>query len=653
MGMIMNKIKSILSVLITLSILTTCFFNTYAKGSDKLVIELKVGSNKGIINGIESKVETPFISDKTIMIPLSWVTMAIGAEVNQKANKKIEIIYGELNAELTIGSKSYTANSITYMNTVAPIVKNGRTMVPLEFISKNFPVSVTSDIKKGNIKIVLEDDGALNDLSFLTGGIISSKIGNSYYGWSINIPTGSRIISNSFKSDKIGITNESRGLYIEISVVSKNDKKLKDLYDDFLYSNSLRDSKLDLKATIPYFQYIRLSEYDEALRVKVFEKGDYFYYLTINSYNDTVTPEQLLTDKYYDNIINSFSLDYKGNVKGVEDVSKIKNGEVNFYNYINLNQNTKYLPWSLNIPVKWNEVLQDYDPLSTNLGLDNQRYMCITTNILSEEEELEEYVDSIKKYYDKYFNPKAYSFISSDFVKIADGDAYNLKFKLKPGKNVYIVDEYYFIKNGFVYEISINLPENEYEKLQPEFLNAINNMTYYTVDEGKYKKDLEKYENKNTVVRVSQQDEVFEFINKSYNWSAKIPGYFTKSSYYDSTITFDNPNTRASVMIACLENSSYTKTLTDEDKFVSIKTLKTYYKVTPTETTSNEKGSQVRTYTFKVESQEDDFYASVICKCFETDKYSYCYLSILPELTATEEATKELEDIWESFKITQ
>jgi len=425
------------------------------------------------------------------------------------------------------------------------------------------------------------------------------------------------------------------------------------LYNDVLYSSSIRESKLDLKASIPYFQYTRLSEYEESLRVKVFEKGEYFYYVTINSYDSSVTPEKLISDKYFDNIVSSFDLNYKGNVRGVEDISKIKDGQVSFYNYVSLNSETKYLPWLMKIPVKWNQILANSDPLTTKLGIDSQHSMQITMNTLDENGSLEQYVGDIKNKYDKYFDPKKYSFISSDIETIANTEAQTLKFSIKEADKVYIIDELYFDKDGFVYEISIKLPENEYEKSKAEFIDTLNKMTFYTIDESKYQKDLEKYKSKNLEARVSQQDEDFDYLNKTYNWSAKIPGYWTKSGSDDNAITFKNSNTNANVMIYALENTSLLKTLTDEEKFGIMRLLKSTYGATPTKNIVNEKGLQVRTYTYKVENQELDLFANVICYCFESDKYSYCYVSFVPDLTATEESAKEVDAIWKSFKLTQ
>lgn len=649
----MNTRKSIISVLVTLAILICSLPNTYATDSDKLIMELKVGSNLAKAYGITTSIEKPFIKDNSIMVPLAWFTTTIGAEVIWKENFTVEIIYQEFNAELKIGSTRYKSNSDTKNLSAAPVIKNNRTMIPLDFISDNFPVTITSDKKSGNVKIILDDDGALIDLSFLTGGITNAAVGNSYYGWSLNVPSGSRIISNSFKSDVIGITNESRSLYFEICAENKNGRKLDELYNELSDLGPIRKSEINLKADIPYIQYSRLTEYEEALRVKVFDKGEYFYYVTINCYDNTTTPEKLMSDKYFNNIINSFNLNYKGNTKGVQDLSKVQQGRVSFYNYIRLDTETKYMPWSINIPVKWNQILKNIDPLTTNLGIDSRHYMKITVNTLDEVMALEDYVYGIKDKYDKYFNPKVYNFISSDSVIAAGTDAINLKFSIKQADNVYIIDEFYFIKNGLVYEISIKLPEKEYEKQVKQYTEAIDNITFYDIDKVKYLSDLEIYQSKNLQVPVSEKDDLFEYTNKLYNWSAQIPGYWTKSGYEGgSSVTFDNPNTNAYIMINVIENNTYTQNLTDEEKLSFLQLLIAKYGANPQKsTTTNANGYEVRKYEYNITDQEQDLYLDVISYWFEQGENTYNFTAVVPELTATEDSLKEIDNIWKSFKL--
>lgn len=648
----LKKLKKILAgLLLVLAILAACLANTFAADSGKLVLELTAGSTVGKINGAVSRVEKPYITNKSLMLPLEWFTTALGAEVNKKSGSITEIIYGEMSASITVGKTNYICNQETKKLPVAPVMKNKSTMVPLEFILQSFPVTGTGDLKTGKIRLALEDDGALSDLSFLTGGISTPKVGNSYFGWSLSVPAGSRIVSNSFKSDRTGITNEGRSLYFEIYVESKKGRKLSELYSDILYNSTVRSSKMDVKADIPYFQYTRLTEYDEALRVKVFDKGDYFYYLTINCYDNSVSPEKLLTDKYYENIVNSFNLAYKGAVKGVEDLSRIKKGKAGFYNYISLSLDSKYLPWSMNVPASWDRVLANEDPMSTCLGLDSTHYMKVTMNTLGESVSLDEYVDKITEKYKTYFNPEVFKFMEDGYDNVAGADARTLRFGIRQGNKAYTIDEFYFLQGDFVYEITVKIPENEHDKLIEQFKEAINHMSFYSIDKDRFKSDYEKFDARNIGIRVAQQDEPFEYINKTFKWSLQIPGYWTKSgSGEDSSVTFNNPHSNASVMVYSQESSTLSKSLPDEERFSIMKTLKKVYAATPVQSTASEKGLQIRVYTYKVDSEEKDFFAAVTCYCFEAGGNSYCYVTVLPELTATREASREAGEIWNTFK---
>lgn len=648
------KTRIIVSMLIIISFLISTMISTYAADEDKLILELNTGSSSAKINGVSSKVQKPYMAGNTFMVPLEWFTTCIGAEVNKSKDNEIKIIFGEFFSEITIGSNSYSSNGETKKLTVAPAVINKVIMVPLDYISGNFPVKVYSDPKKGSVKILLEDDGALSDLSFLTGGISHPKVGNSYYGWSFSVPSGSRIVSNSFKSDKVGISNESRSLYFEIDVENKNGRTLSELYKDILYNNAVRSSKLELKADFPFFQYTSLTDYDESIRVKVFEKGDYFYYFTLNCYDNSVSPEKLMTDKFYESIVNSFSLNYKGAVKGTEDITKVKDGRANFYNYLTINADTKYLPWSINIPAGWDRILPGGDPMTTSLGTDTGHYMKITMNTLGDSEALEEHVGKILERYNRYFNPEVYKFISQSDAVAAGTEGCNLRFSIKQGDKVYVIDEYYILKGDFVYEISLKLPEKEYQKAIKEFKETMDKMVFYSVDENKLLSDFEKYNDKNKEIRVSDSDSLFEYVNKTFKWSLKLPGYWTKSGGgNDGQLNFFNPSSNTSVMVNSIENTSLSRTLEDEDKFNVLRVLKKVYGATPVKTTINEKGYQMRVYTCKVESPDNDFYATVTSYCFEAGNNSLCFTSIIPELTATKDAVEEVNEVWKSFTINQ
>lgn len=645
------NIKKYISILIVLAILIASVSGTYAADDDKTVIELRIGSSQVSVNGSYSNIaDAPYISNNNVMIPLEWLADTIGAEVNKTGDGSETIIYGGNTEEITIGQTGYKMNNEEKTMTVAPVQKNNSTMVPLDFISSCFPITATSDLTSGNVKLVLEDDGALSDLSFLTGGISTPKIGNSYYGWSLSVPSGSRVISNSSKSDAIQVANEGRGLYFEIKVENKNGRTLTQFSDQIKDQSSVETSNINLKAKIPYFEYSGESDYYEPIRVKVLDKGAYFYSITLGCYDESVSAKKLMSDKYYTDILNSFDLNYKGNEKDIQDLSKVVNGKYSFYNYISLESRSKYLPWSTEIPAKWSHILIDRDDLTTFLGIDTKHYVQVTIDTLGESS-LDSFVTNIKKGYDRNFSPKAYSFISAGEKRIADADAKNLRFKIKQAGKTYIIDEYYFQKGALVYEISVKLPENEFSKGEAEYINSINNMSFYSENEDTFVEQIGDYKDLSEGERVSENDKLFNYVNAKYNWSFKIPGYWTDSSILYSS-QFSNPNSNAFIIVGAMQNSVETRGLSDTEK-LSILGLSTNipgYKQTSKNTTS-EKGTKVRNYTYRIEDEEQDLYGTAQFHIFEKGSYSYCFMSFMPDLTATDKAVKEVNDIWKSFTI--
>ncbi len=645
------KNKKYISILIVLAILLASFSGTYA-ADDKTVIELRAGSNQVCVDGNYSNIaETPYVIDGTFLVPMEWFGDTIGAEVTKTSEVSERIIYGGNTAEISIGQTVYTSNFEQKIMSVAPQQKNNSTMVPVDFITSNFPVTVTSDMDRGTVKIVIEDDGALSDLSFLTGGISTPKIGNSFFGWSLSVPSGSRIISNSFKSDSIQLTNEGRGLYFEIKVEPKNGRTLTQYSNTFKEENSTEESNLNLKAKVPYFECSGTSEYDEPTRTRIYDKGQYFYCLTIGCYDGSVSSKHLMSDKYYSDIINSFSLDYKGNVKGIQDISKVVDGKVSYYNYISFSSRNKYLSWSMDIPVNWNNLQISSNQLTTFLGLDTKHYVQIAVNILGEKT-LGQYVDNIKKGYDKNFSPKAYTFVSGGERTLAGETAKNLRFKIKQGGKVYIIDEYYLQKGSFVYEISVKLPEKEYSKAKNEYLNTVDKISLFNDKGDKLVDEISDFNASKEEDRVSPNDKPFNYANKSYKWNLKIPGYWTDSSMFN-TIQFSNPNSNAFIMIEATPNNAETKNLPDKEKFyLSSVMTSTGFKLTSKSTTSD-KGTKVRNYTYRVEDAEQDLYGTAQIHVFEKGSYSYFFMSFIPDLTATDKAVKEVNDIWKSFTITK
>jgi hypothetical protein len=224
---------------------------------------------------------------------------------------------------------------------------------------------------------------------------------------------------------------------------------------------------------------------------------------------------------------------------------------------------------------------------------------------------------------------------------------------LNYGENVYHVEELYFEKDGFVYEVSIYLPEKDYEASMTEVINAIDKMTFYTVNKQKYQQDLELYTGKYSGVRVSKQDDIYNYVNKNYNWTADIPGYWIKNNYYDdSELTFSNKYTSASVTISVTDKiSDYEKNSVSKEFGMDM--LEMVYEIKPVISETNEKGLKIKNYTYRIEEEDYNLYGTIVFKVFEKDDYTYCFKSEMYDLNATDKAIAEVNDIWKSFKLTE
>lgn len=645
------KNKKSISILIILAILLASISGTYA-AEDKTVIELRAGTTQVSVDGNYSVIaEAPYIIDGTFLVPMEWFADTIGAELTKTSEGSEKVIYGGNTAEISIGQILYTSNNERKTMSVAPQQKNNSTMIPVDFIASNFPVTVTSDIERGTVKIVLDDDGSLSDLSFLTGGISTPKIGNSFYGWSLNVPSGSRLISSSFRSDFVQLTNEGRGLYFIVKVEPKNGRTLSQYSNTIKQENNSDESNLNLKAKDPYFDCSGTSEYDEPTRTRIYDKGQFFYSLTIGCYDGSVSSKHLMSDKYYSDIINSFGLLYKGNEKGIQDLSKVVNGKVSYYNYISFSSRNKYLSWSMDIPANWNNLKISSNQLTTFLGLDSKHYVQIAVNVLGEKT-LEQYTENIKKGYDKNFSPKAYTFISAGDKTLAGETAKNLKFKIKQGGKSYVIDEYYLQKGSFIYEISVKLPEKEYSEGKNDYLNTVDKISFFTEKGDKLVDEISNFKASKDEDRVSRNDKLFNYVNKNYKWNLNIPGYW-KDSTMLNTITFSNPNSNAFIMIEATPNTSENKNVADKEKFYLSSVMSSNgFKLTSKSTVSD-KGVKVRNYIYRVEDEEQDMYGNAQIHVFEKGNYSYFFMNFIPDLTATDKAVKEVNDIWKSFTITK
>ncbi len=122
------------------------------------VIDLWIGKKTAIINNKEYKLDVPpIIKDGRTLVPIRFIAEGFGGEVGWDGEeKKITIEIGKTTIVMWIGKKTALINDKEYKLDVPPIIKDGRTLVPIRFIAEGFGSYVFWFSKDKKITIVYE-----------------------------------------------------------------------------------------------------------------------------------------------------------------------------------------------------------------------------------------------------------------------------------------------------------------------------------------------------------------------------------------------------------------------------------------------------------------------------------------------------------------
>lgn len=153
------KHKRLLSAVLSLGLATTITVPAYAygeqinvPGSPYIETEMPVSIQ---VDGAWLPTDTaPIIENGRTLIPLRACGEAVGAEVNwDQASRTATAEINGLTVKFTIGSNTYTVNGIEYTTDVAPTMNGWRTMLPIRAFGDAIGVGVSWDNYLRNVDI--------------------------------------------------------------------------------------------------------------------------------------------------------------------------------------------------------------------------------------------------------------------------------------------------------------------------------------------------------------------------------------------------------------------------------------------------------------------------------------------------------------------
>lgn len=187
---------------------------------ERVEIIFKVGDDVLLINGESVKTETaPYVvGEGTTLVPVRVITEAFGAKVGWDGDTRtVTLNYPDVNIILQIGNPVAEVNGEAVTLLAAPELPDGRTMVPLRFISENFGAVVGYDEVTRGITVVKE---AASEGETVEGVVDTEYIGDSFYGWTMKNPKNLTMEERSFDGKATEFCDEDNN-YVSVFIEKK------------------------------------------------------------------------------------------------------------------------------------------------------------------------------------------------------------------------------------------------------------------------------------------------------------------------------------------------------------------------------------------------------------------------------------------------
>lgn len=130
--------------------------NVMIKTDKGIVIKLEIDNKNAMINDQKATLDVPakLINGRT-MVPIRFISESFGCKVNwDKQTKEITIIRHDMSFKLWLGKNYAMVGEKKQSLDSPPVIVEGRTLVPLRFISEPFGAKVNWDAKTKKITVV-------------------------------------------------------------------------------------------------------------------------------------------------------------------------------------------------------------------------------------------------------------------------------------------------------------------------------------------------------------------------------------------------------------------------------------------------------------------------------------------------------------------
>ncbi|PYE50596.1 copper amine oxidase N-terminal domain-containing protein [Paenibacillus barcinonensis] len=482
--------------------------------SDDLVtneLRVKAGSTSAFINGKKQNITKPLIVKGVTMVPVGVFKKAFGSEIRLEKNEVIKIKQGPHVVAMTMNSSIAWIDGVKVELGAAPKMVNGVLMVPLRPVAAGIGATMAPN-SSGEIVIRLLQAGEGTEEVGIDLDKGKTRIGNSYYGWSIHYPSDLLVLQSSEQERMMTFGAADESYYLEVYVSDQNvaldaDDLLTQLVQVAKQSG---DTVLDREAVAaknkPYARVV-VKDTDGLLwelRQYVHDGRQYDVYLAdyeATNYKDLGKHASLL---------NSFEPSYAQSDRTIKDLSTVEEGMRAVWN--------EDYGIGLMVPAGWS-----MDNKNMVYEGDDGAYLELRVTSAKAGATVKDWSDQLHKWMSDTFTPESYEQVGSSKTEIYGETAEVNEFRYNFGAGWQTEFNVLLQKNGYRYYVEYSFPEEQkhdrawferiVKSIEIEFDTVKDN--FGQMDEDPYLTDQMK-----TITRTS----------KRYHYSVNIPRYWTPYS---------------------------------------------------------------------------------------------------------------------------
>jgi hypothetical protein len=471
-------------------------------------LRVKAGSTSAFINGKKQNITKPLTVKGVTLVPVGVFKKAFGSEIRLEKNDVIKIKEGPHVVALKINSSIAWIDGAKIEMGAAPKMVNGVLMVPLRPVAAGIGATLAPN-SSGEIVIRMLQTGEGTDDDRIDLDKGKTRIGNSYYGWSIHYPSDLLVLQTDEQERMMtfGATDESYFLEVYVSdqnVVLDADDLLTQLVQVAKQAgDTVLDREAVSKGNTPYARVV-VKDADGVLwelRQYVHDGRQYDVYLAdyeATNYKDLGKHASFL---------NSFEPSYAQSDRTIKDLSTVEEGMREAWN--------DDYGIELKVPAGWsmdnkNMVYQDQDGA----------YLQLRVTSAKSGATVKDWSDQLEKWMRDTFTAESYQQVGAFTTEVSGETAEVNEFRYNFGAGWQTEFDVLLQKNGYRYYAEYTFPEGQaadrawFEQImrsvEIDFDTVKDN--FGQLDEDPYLTDKMK-----TITRTS----------KTYHYSVDIPRYWT------------------------------------------------------------------------------------------------------------------------------